>query len=198
MTIPNHLGGHQDMCWVDEGALRALKDMLEVKTMVDIGSGTGEQVRIAREIGIEAVGIDGDRSYEPDHVHDFTDGPFYTSHNFDLAWSVEFLEHVPPRFTVNYMPVFKQARYTVCTASPFSSDKHFNVEHVGYWISLFELWGFRYAPRVLEIILQNSTMSDYGRRVNFWEIGGMAFVRDDVDPPFMTHRSKPFEEGIAT
>ena len=190
---PAHLGGHQDMCWIDYGALRALKQMLGINTMVDIGSGTGEQVKIARALGIDAVGIDGDGTYKPDHCVDFTTRPFHIGRDFDLAWSVEFLEHVPPQFIRNYMQVFKRAKYIACTASPFSSGRHFNVQHVGYWITRFEQEGFRYAPRVLQTILQNSTMRDCGNRVNFWAISGMAFVRHDVSPPFMTHTSKPWE-----
>ena len=42
--------------------------------------------------------------------HDFTRGPIWTEDIVDIAWSVEFLEHVSSEHMENYMATFKKAR----------------------------------------------------------------------------------------
>lgn len=75
-----------------------------IKSFLDIGCGPGGMVALASMRGLEAVGIDGDWQVpkEPDTniiIHDFTNGPCYTvKPEFDLGWSVEFLEHVDEKY----------------------------------------------------------------------------------------------------
>jgi hypothetical protein len=155
---PDHLGGHSNKTWEDEGALKYLIEEIGLKTMIDVGCGPGGQVDTAKELGIDAIGIDGDPSVEADVTHDFTVGPPDIDKKFDLAWSVEFLEHVAEDYMDNYFSLFEKSRYVVCTASPQEGDYHFNVKPREWWLEQFEKRGFKYRQDLLDNVLQHSTM----------------------------------------
>lgn len=55
----NHLAGHNYITHVDFGVLRYFYDVLECRSMLDIGCGPAGNVFAAREIGYSAIGIDG-------------------------------------------------------------------------------------------------------------------------------------------
>lgn len=188
----NHLGGHGDTSWTDEGTLKFVRDYLRIRSMIDIGSGPPAQALLARGLGIDAVSVDGDASVRPDHVVDFTKGTLETDREFDLAWSVEFLEHVPERFADNYMALFRKCRYVICTASFLASPQHYHLRHVGYWITLFEDHGFDYSPFLRNLILRHSTMKPYDISVTFLQSTGMTFIRKDVDSPVPVQREEPW------
>ena len=194
IPIPNHLGGSNNICWVDRGSLKFLKNCLNIKTMIDIGCGLGYQVKIAKELGINAWGIDGDPNVNPDILIDYTKKSYRPSYDIDLAWSVEFLEHVPERFINNYMETFERCRYIVCTASYFSSKRHYNVQDIDYWIRLFRENGFVYSSYLKGSVLRNSTMKPYDtgslNSLTFLQCSGMAFYRNDIPNPFPKQISK--------
>ena len=73
--------------------------------MLDVGCGPGGMIELAESVGISSWGIDGDpyvKRQTPVIIHDYTLGPVDASRlprkQFDLAWSVEFLEHVEEKF----------------------------------------------------------------------------------------------------
>ncbi|NBR26336.1 MAG: hypothetical protein EBU08_21645, partial [Micrococcales bacterium] len=93
-------------------------------------------VELARLRDIEAYGIDGDFTIEypkelRPHIttHDFTTGPCITlpRQEFDLAWSVEFLEHVEEKYQENYMDAFTKCIYAIVTAAPPGYPGHHHV-----------------------------------------------------------------------
>ena len=186
-------GGSKGHCWIDTGLLRFARDFLHVKTMLDIGCGTGGQVKEARRLGITAMGIDGDPSVHPDEFIDFTRQKFYSEKQFDLGWSVEFLEHVPMQFTDNYMAAFSACRFVFCTASQLASKHHHNLQHTGYWISLFERYNFIYSGCLYAEMLKHSTMRAYNKELTFFNVTGMAFIRNDVHDPFPPQTPSPWE-----
>ena len=55
-----HLGGHGNKTHLDIGALQWLQKELNAKTYLDIGCGPGGMVQLAEDLGLEALGIDGD------------------------------------------------------------------------------------------------------------------------------------------
>lgn len=118
IETPAHLGGHFGHTHVDRGTLEWAVSKLKVRRMVDVGCGPGGMVRAALELGIDAIGIDGDPAARalsglPEDrfiLHDFTAGPPPGLGTFDLAWSVEFLEHVEQRHEAAYFSVFQCAR----------------------------------------------------------------------------------------
>ena len=176
--LPHYLGGHGGLTHSDEGALIFLKKQLSVKSMIDIGCGTGGQVDIARKNGIEAFGVEGDSSLKFDKpwffLHDFTKGPFSCKRRFDLVWSVEFLEHVEEKYQPFYMPLFQRAKIVVCTAAPpeRSGYHHVNCRDLDYWTKTFKKYGFAFDVKNTEQLKKHSSM-----RREFMQETGMLFVK---------------------
>jgi ribosomal protein L11 methylase PrmA len=55
-----HLGGHKGRTHIDKGILQFAKEVLDCKSVVDIGCGPGGQVYEALNLGMNAMGVDGD------------------------------------------------------------------------------------------------------------------------------------------
>ena len=88
--LEKHLGGHQGKTHIDEGTLDWAIKNLKVKSLLDIGCGPGGMVELANNLGLDAVGIDGDYTldrYDSSKfiIHDFTKGPAPISKRFDLV-----------------------------------------------------------------------------------------------------------------
>jgi SAM-dependent methyltransferase len=152
------MGGHCNMTNMDEGVLRYLVGTLSVKTMVDVGCGPGGMVELANQLGVYAYGIDGDAGVHPDFLHNFEDGPLLVD-KVDLAWSVEFLEHIEEQYLDNVFSVFKQSRFVFCTANPKPGPWHFNCQPFVYWVYQFRLRGFEFNSKMTEEIKASSTMN---------------------------------------
>ena len=76
-----HLGGHAGKTWIDEGALSYLSNTLSIKTMVDIGCGPAGMKDIAKKLGIDWTGVDGDEELFKEYALD---------NNVAAAFSSEF------------------------------------------------------------------------------------------------------------
>ena len=176
--LASHLGGHFGFTNADKGALVFLKETLGVESMLDVGCGPGKQVRLARRLGIEAFGIDGDHTLkfsEPYFfLQDFTKGKFSCDRTFDLVWSVEFLEHVEEQYQPFYMSTFRLAKAVVCTAAlPGQLGfHHVNCRKQSYWIGVFKKYGFVFDKPNTQKLREHSSM---GR--DFMRDTGMLFIR---------------------
>lgn len=164
MTLPKHLGGHYNKTHIDEESLSYLIERYDIKSMYDVGCGTGGMVKIAKEKGIEAVGIDGDFTvkYPPDIeiiIHDFTNGPLDCTEKH-LSWSCEFLEHVEEKFMDNYFSVFKKTNIVCCTFCNLKGKghHHVNVQNQEYWDEKFLLNGFKKDIDSTSYIREHSSM----------------------------------------
>jgi len=178
MIIPKHLGGHQGHTCRDYPVLKHLKQQLKIKSMVDIGCGPGAVAEDAAELKIDWFGIDGDPSVcqttDTSLLHDFTIGPPEIDKTFDLAWSVEFLEHVYEEYMDNYMQVFAKANYVCCTAAPpgTGGHHHVNEQDKEYWIDAFKQYGFTYNEDRTMLLYRISKM-----RKKFFKRSGMFFYK---------------------
>jgi len=177
-----HLGGHQGTTHVDEGVLDYLIRAFRIRSMLDLGCGPGAMIKLAKAKGLRALGVDGDPSVrvlsglEPCDliIHDFTQGPLEIAEEFDLAWSVEFLEHVEERFQMHYMRLLQQARFVFCTAAPPGKPghHHVNCQDQEYWKRVFRKYGFVYDPKITSDLRRASTMErEFARET------GMFYVR---------------------
>ena len=100
-SLPEHLGGHMNKVHTDRATLLYLQEKYNINSMVDVGCGPGDMVMIAKDRGINAMGIDGDFTLQdmwkarelPIVLHDFTKSEVAMSAfaGWDLGWSVEFL-----------------------------------------------------------------------------------------------------------
>lgn len=158
-----HLGGHGYKTWVDHGALKYLRDTFDIKTMIDVGCGPGGMRTVARDLGIDWTGVDGDPKVAKDPIiqHDFSSGPLPDETRYDLGWSVEFLEHVHESFQPNYMQAFTRCRVVAITAAPpgWKGHHHVNCRDQSYWSDTFAKYGFRRSQEASEGLRRASTMS---------------------------------------
>lgn len=182
--LSEHLGGHLDRTHVDRGVLDLITTKYSIASMIDIGCGPGGMYSIAKDCGIDWRGIDGDYTltYSEEMkplvtIHDFVE-PYIPQHitdsQFDLAFSVEFLEHVEERYVPNFMKVFKRARYAVVTAAPpgAGGHHHVNCRLEDYWIGVFAANGFKYNHKMSIEMRKCSTMAK-----GFMARTGMFFER---------------------
>ena len=162
--LPRHLGGHANKTHIDEGTLQYFIKNFDIKTMIDLGCGPGGQVELAKSLGIDAYGIDGDYTLERSFdciVHDFTKGTVDTPlESFDLCWTVEFVEHVSEEYMANYMPIIAKCKYVVMThALPGEpGHHHVNCQTADYWVEKMKNCGLFYNDSLTKIIRKTSTM----------------------------------------
>lgn len=174
---PSHLGGHEDKTQFDQGAFDYLVSHFAVKSMVDIGCGPAGMVYYALSRGIKAVGIDGDPSIARDSPviieHDYTKKPLFLG-EFDLGWSVEFLEHVEERYIPNFMGTFACCKHVFVTAAIPGQPgfHHVNCQWGDYWIDQFQQAGFVLDREATDGVRRHSTMWS-----RFTEQTGLVFTR---------------------
>jgi cyclopropane fatty-acyl-phospholipid synthase-like methyltransferase len=186
--LPDHLGGHGNKTHLDEGSLKFMQRIFNVKTMLDIGCGPGGMVNLARELGIDSYGIDGDYTLDRGNVdqfvtlHDYTTGPSPFDKKVDLAWSCEFVEHVEEQYIDNFMQDFRRANFVIMTFAPLGKEghHHVNCNTEQYWKDTFKQYGFQFDANMTRQIKEVSSM---GRRKKVRETGKKfwwkAFVKDN-------------------
>ena len=172
--LPDHLGGHGNQTHLDDKLLSYLLRRYKIQTMLDIGCGPGGMVELALNKGIKAIGIDGDHTIKrtvPCIIHDFVGGPYKPKDTFDLAWSVEFLEHIPEEYIPHFMPCFEACKRVVMTFSAnVRPRRHYNPQKLPYWIKVFEEHGFAYSEKISNRLRNRSSM-----RRNFFRDTGSYF-----------------------
>ena len=185
--LEKHLGGHLNKTHLDEGALLWLKDTFSATTYLDIGCGPGGMVELAEQYGLDSHGIDGDYTltrYNSNKftIHDFTHGPAPLTSKYDIAWSVEFVEHVYEEYIPNYMPAFQQCKYVVMTYAPpgWTGHHHVNLQEEDYWVAKFKEYGF-YLDRLQTNELRNRSTMNYPKKPKkaFVRNRGLFFVNEN-------------------
>lgn len=168
-SLPPHLGGHENETHIDEGAVKKLIELFDCKSVIDVGCGPGGMVELFKNMGMEVIGVDGDDVVErPENIkeniiiHDFQNGPFIPNKKFDLAWSVEFVEHIYPKYMTNYIETFKHCKTVVFThAVPGQpGHHHVNCRSVDYWLGVMEGNGFEINVDATNAVRQDSTMKE--------------------------------------
>ena len=184
MTLPDHLGGHENETHIDDGALSFLITKYGLKSYLDVGCGPGGMVELALSKGLDALGIDGDftlaRKYPNFVIHDYNTGPAPLPEGklFDLGWSCEFLEHVEERFMSNYMNTFSRCKRIIVThALPGQGGHHHvNEKDVNYWFHKFGENGFLLDLKTTNEMRQVSTMKQRYIRQN-----GLVFFNSNLN-----------------
>jgi len=184
-----HLGGHFNTTHIDAGALNWAHNVLDCRSMIDIGCGPGGQVAEAIKCGFErVVGVDGDKAaidYAIKHhatpktgyiCHDFSKDLALYPGLFDLMWCVEFLEHVYEAWLPNVFQVVKAADPVVIIATAASEQQaggvhHVNCRRMSYWTGMFVKCGYEYSGYLTKQMREHSTM-----KREFLVQTGMVFV----------------------
>ena len=164
--LGHHLSGHSSKTWVDDGAFRKLIELINFKSLIDVGCGPGGVVKFSNKLGIRSIGVDGDNSISRDiendfYLHDYTNGPFIINLKFDLCWCVEFLEHVEEKYMDNYFDTFKKCKYVFCTYAPKGKGgyHHVNTQDEDYWINKFHQFNFSFEKDKSRSIRLSSTIN---------------------------------------
>jgi hypothetical protein len=155
-----HLGGFSEL---DPGGISPglFKHMIEdygVHSFLDIGCGRGFSTSWFSMHGVDVLCAEGshdaiERSVLPDPAtqvveHDFSRGPWWPEKTYDVAWSVEFLEHVNVQFHYNYVMAFRKAALIFVTSSAGAGWHHVEVHNNEWWIQKYESYGFRYSEKL--------------------------------------------------
>ena len=179
-NTPEHLGGHLNKVHLDLGTLDYLIKRFEPNTFLDIGCGPGWMTREAISRGLQGHGIDGDPTltYEPYmHKLDFTTDEVADLDllpQYDLGWSVEFVEHVEGKYIPVFMQAFSKCKAVCMTYSPDPRPpKHVNVQSAEYWINVFKDYGFILDEEATKALRTVSTMKKY-----FMSSTGMVFIKE--------------------
>jgi hypothetical protein len=166
-----HLGGHGFKNHLDEGVLIFFQKQLNCKSVLDVGCGLGKMVSLARSLGYDADGIDGDYSVNRDVdviIHDYVKGPYDHKKRYDLAYSCEFVEHVEQKYIPNFMVSFQVCSHVIMTFAPLKSKKghhHVNCNTSKYWIKMFNRFGFVYDDSITRLVRKHSSMGrDFVRK----------------------------------
>jgi SAM-dependent methyltransferase len=174
----SHLGGHGGFTNTDKPVFDEIVEMYDIKSVLDIGCGPAGMKEIAEAKNVKWYGIDGDpkiiETSNNSLLHDFTLGAPKLDSVFDLAWSVEFLEHVYEEYMDNYMQAFSTANFICCTAAPpgKSGHHHVNCKDLDYWTNCFEQYGYKYDDHYTKKLHSISEM-----RKDFFKISGMFFFK---------------------
>jgi len=157
-----HLGGFSEM---DPGGINPhlFKHMIEkygVKSLLDIGCGRGFSTSWFLLHGVDAMCAEGshdavERTIIPDAdkrlvEHDFSRGPWWPEKTYDVAWSVEFLEHVGVQYHFNYVSSFRKAALIFVTFSRGAGFHHVEVHQKEWWLQKYESYGFKYDDKLTE------------------------------------------------
>lgn len=160
--LPSHLGGHSGRTHSDSGTLQYFIDTHNIKSMLDVGCGPGGQVMQAIDMGLDAVGIDGDftidRLGDHWHIHDYTKGPTALNRQFDLVWSCEFVEHVYEQYMGNFLQDFAKGTWVCMTYAPpgYPGHHHVNCQPAEYWIHALREIGYEYCEQNTQAVRARS------------------------------------------
>lgn len=140
----------------NENVILAIFSVLGIPpTYLDIGSGTGAMVNLARKLGSEAIGIDLLPRPDWDHLieHDLTE-PINLDTTFCLITSIEVAEHIPAEHAEAFLDnIARHANSS--TILVFSAampgqggEAHVNTQPAKYWRDKLYERGFEWDERL--------------------------------------------------
>lgn len=154
------------------GVLPTIIDVVEPKSILDVGCGVGTWLRVASELGVaDILGIDGDYvdrnmlhiPRESFKAHDLTK-PFDTGRRFDLAISMEVAEHLPPESAESFVASLVAASPVVMMSAAIPGQggvSHVNERWQDYWVGLFEKHNYEVFDAVRPFVWARSDVQPY-------------------------------------
>mmetsp|Transcript_10856 Transcript_10856/g.18214 ORF Transcript_10856/g.18214 Transcript_10856/m.18214 type:complete len:347 (-) Transcript_10856:430-1470(-) len=154
-----HLGGFSfdlDIDGISPGVWRWMLTNLTVRSVIDVGCGIGTSASWFMLHSVRTRCVEGSKDATSNSLlppalvveHDFTRGPWWPGETYDIAWAVEFLEHVGRPYINNYMPSLQKAAYLFVTHSTWGGWHHVEVHRSAWWQQKFEAHGFVYQPEL--------------------------------------------------
>lgn len=171
-----HLGGFTnfDTAGVSANLFNYMIGVLAVKSFIDVGCGKGFSTKYFHDRSVKVLCVEGShdavtQSLLPQNKiveHDFSRGEWWPEETFDVAWSVEFLEHVGRQYMHNYLPIFHKSAMLFVTASGWGGWHHVEVHDQMWWRLRMAAQGFIYSDELTETVRgmakagRNSTSGD--------------------------------------
>lgn len=90
--------------------------------------------------------------------HDFSRGPWWPDRTVDVAWAVEFSEHVGRNFQMNYFTSFRKAALIFMTHSHWGGWHHVEVHQNEWWVERMGMMGFQYSSFLTEMMHKQAKM----------------------------------------
>lgn len=165
----------------DDQLVAELFRLYEIRTVLDVGCGSGATIEKFALLGADAWGIDA-LFYQSSFAHrricaDFTRQWVEWPAKADLVWCVEVLEHVAPTFEGNIVRTIaaNTGRLAFITAAPPGQPgfHHVNCQFQSYWIRRFEEAGLRFLPSGRNVLRRLGDTGPFG--VNMFKANGMLF-----------------------
>jgi SAM-dependent methyltransferase len=131
----------------------AIIDLIDPKTVLDVGCGTGKALDYFLSRGVDCVGVEGSTMAVKHAAHPERivvrnlNKPYFTNRYFDLVWCFEVAEHIHPDFTDAFLDTCcSHARNLLLSAAHPGQGGvgHFNEQPVTYWIAKLADKGFIY------------------------------------------------------
>lgn len=94
--------------------------------------------------------------------HDFSRGPWWPKRTVDVAWCVEFTEHVGRNYIHNYHTAFRKAALIFASHSKWGGWHHVEVHDDDWWRTKMESAGFVYSES-LTIEMRDKARLDSSR-----------------------------------
>lgn len=153
-----HLGGFTelDLQGISPALWKHLVQQEGVHSMLDIGCGRGISTSWFALHGVKVQCVEGSHDAVvqsllpaagfPNAVveHDFSRGPWWPAETYDMAWAIEFLEHVGINYQHNYVAAMRKCALILVTSSRWGGWHHVEVHQDDWWIRKYESFGFRY------------------------------------------------------
>lgn len=124
---------------------------LDIRSVVDIGTGYGHNAKWFLDMGCDVYGVEAEadaiaKNQLPEHrviQHDYTTGALLRP-AYDLAMALEFVEHVESQYEENWLVTVDSAQwFLMCHAVPGQQGHHHvNCQPSDYWIERLESRGF--------------------------------------------------------
>jgi SAM-dependent methyltransferase len=165
----------------------ALVSLLQPRSVIDVGCGSGAWLSAFRENGVERIlGLDGDhvdRSWLiiPKDCFRAVNlaKPFKVDEKFDLAMSLEVAEHLPEKHARDFVRnLVSLAPFVVFSAAvPFQGGiHHLNEQWPEFWQDLFAESGYRSMDLIRKQFWKNAGVKYWYRQNMF------LFAREDMIP----------------
>jgi SAM-dependent methyltransferase len=183
MNIIHHYNADHDVTSAQQ-LVPYILDILQIrpKSVIDIGCGLAQWLRVFKEHGIEEVlGVDGFHIPQDKLNIDLSEfkacdlrelSTVDIDKNFDLLLCLEVAEHLEPQYARSFVQalVSLSDRIIFSAAVPNQTgENHFNEQYPDYWASIFSHYGYSFLDPFREKFWQNN-------KVNWWYSQNMFLV----------------------
>jgi len=180
-----------------------IMEMLNPKSVVDVGCGLGTFLRVFKEFGVSKVlGLDGKWCNKTLLFQNIDSGDFLEvdleerinlAERFDLAISLEVAEHLHPERAQSFVEDLIRLSDVILFAGAIPNqggDHHVNEQWLEYWIGIFSNYEYKSYDVLRPLIWNNEN-------IFFWYKQNMIlFIKNGVETPGLVKLKSNIIQGI--